>query len=292
MQIPASQATLSDGLEEIKPSSSERSAQGVIKKGLRFHDMIMLVRWGRDGKPEIQMDIKREHVKAIHNSQNPILFLFAMSLVSRAFKDCDTVDEIFNLEIPHCNRLILEWATHMLQLPISKVLTYPGPTTAIQEPSLFSRQMKKAAQLPCYNNITAFDFRGVGLTRTNNRGYSNAERMEFVGHKTYDTYWIHYVAKGSVNGFLRPVFQRGQLPTGEKTPTETPERQRQIANSEENFIANPQTRKCDVTPGKLMPLETDEPGEIPVANPADISPHNNRHDGLILTVRRSSGNHK
>merc|ERR1712098_752031 len=28
--------------------------------------------------------------------------------------------------------------------------------------------------------------------------------MEFVGHKTYDTYWIHYVAKGSVNGFLRP----------------------------------------------------------------------------------------
>lgn len=41
MQIPASQATLSDGLEEIKPSSSELSAQGVIKKGLRFHVSIL-----------------------------------------------------------------------------------------------------------------------------------------------------------------------------------------------------------------------------------------------------------
>ncbi|PVH69402.1 hypothetical protein DL98DRAFT_598689 [Cadophora sp. DSE1049] len=166
MQIPASQVMLSDGFEEIKPSSSERSAQGVNKKELRYHDMIMLFRWGHDGKPEIQMDMRREHAKAIHDSQNPILFLVAMSLASRAFKDCGTIDEIFNLEVPHYNRLILEWVTHMLQLPISKVPTYPGPTRAIQEPSLFSRQVKKAAQLSYYNKITAFDFRGEGLTRT------------------------------------------------------------------------------------------------------------------------------
>ena len=36
-QIPASQVTLMDGCEEIKPSSSERPAQGVTKKGLRYH---------------------------------------------------------------------------------------------------------------------------------------------------------------------------------------------------------------------------------------------------------------
>ena len=126
----------------------------------------MLLRWGHDGEPEIQMDMKREHAKAIHDSQNPILFLVAMALASRAFKDYDTVDEIFNLEAPHYNRLILEWATHMLQVPISKGPSYPGPTRAIQEPSLFSRQVKKAAQRSCYNTMTAFDFRGEGLTRT------------------------------------------------------------------------------------------------------------------------------
>ncbi|PVH68599.1 hypothetical protein DL98DRAFT_542281 [Cadophora sp. DSE1049] len=166
MQIPASQVMLSDGPDEIKTSSSECSAEGVTKKGLRYHD-------------------------------------------------CDTVDEIFNLEVPHYNRLILEWAAHMLQLPISKVPTYPSPTRAIQEPSLFSRQVKKAAQLSCYNKITAFDFRGEGLTRTNK----------------------------SVNGFLCPVFQGDQLLTGEKTPAaENRERERQTGNFEENSTANPQTQ--------------------------------------------------
>jgi hypothetical protein len=40
-QIPASQVMLIDGCEEIKPSSSERSAQGVTKKGLRYHVSIL-----------------------------------------------------------------------------------------------------------------------------------------------------------------------------------------------------------------------------------------------------------
>ncbi|KAF7859682.1 hypothetical protein EAF04_008761 [Stromatinia cepivora] len=160
----------------------------------------MLVRWGNDGKPEIQMDMKREHAKAVHDSH-----------------------EIFNLEVPHYNRMILEWATHMLQQPILKVSTYPGPTGAIQEPSLFSKQLKKASQISCYIKITASDFRGEGLTRTNNLGYSNAERMKFASHKTCDTYRIYYVAKESVNGCLCPVFQGDQLRTDEKTPTaETP----------------------------------------------------------------------
>ncbi len=52
--------------------------------------------------------MEREHAKVIYNLQNPILFLIAMALASRVFKDYDTVDEIFNLEALHHNRLFLE----------------------------------------------------------------------------------------------------------------------------------------------------------------------------------------
>jgi len=104
------------------------------------------------------------------------------------------------------------------------------------------------------------------------------------------------MANESIDGFLCPVFQVDQLPLGEKTPiVENPERQRQTPYSEENSTANSETRKCAVTPGKLMPLETDELREILIVNPVDISPisasktQNNRHDGFILTVRRSGG---
>ena len=54
------------------------------------------------------MDIKREYTKAIYDLQNPILFLVAIALASRAFKDYDTINEIFNLEALYYNRLILE----------------------------------------------------------------------------------------------------------------------------------------------------------------------------------------
>jgi hypothetical protein len=54
------------------------------------------------------MDLKREYAEVVYKSQNPVVLLVAMALASRVFKDYDTVDEIFNLEAPHYNRLILE----------------------------------------------------------------------------------------------------------------------------------------------------------------------------------------
>jgi hypothetical protein len=50
------------------------------------------------GNSKIQMDLKREYAEVIHKSQNPVMFLIAMALASREFKDYDTVDEIFDLE--------------------------------------------------------------------------------------------------------------------------------------------------------------------------------------------------
>ena len=38
------------------------------------------------------MDLKREYAEAIHKSQNPVMFLVAMALANRAFKDYNTID--------------------------------------------------------------------------------------------------------------------------------------------------------------------------------------------------------
>jgi hypothetical protein len=54
------------------------------------------------------MELKTEHVKAASTLQNPILFILAIGLANRAFKDYNTVDNIFNVGAPCCNHLILE----------------------------------------------------------------------------------------------------------------------------------------------------------------------------------------
>ena len=68
----------------------------------------MIVKWDQGGLPEIQMELKTEHVKATSTSQNPILFVLAIGLANGAFKDYNTVDHIFKVGAPRCNRLILE----------------------------------------------------------------------------------------------------------------------------------------------------------------------------------------
>ncbi len=123
----------------------------------------MTVKCDQNGLPEIQMELKTEHVKAASTSQNPILFILAIGLANGAFKDYNTVDGIFNVGAPRCNRLILEWADHMLRVPIVRGLTPAGPFRTIQERNLFSKQPKSAVQRSFYNIPTAFDFRGEGL---------------------------------------------------------------------------------------------------------------------------------
>jgi hypothetical protein len=68
----------------------------------------MIVKWDQDGLPEIQMELKTEHGKATSTSQNLILFILAISLANGPFKDYNTVDDIFNVGAPRCNRLILD----------------------------------------------------------------------------------------------------------------------------------------------------------------------------------------
>jgi hypothetical protein len=60
-------------------------------------------------------------------SKNPILFILAISLASKAFKDYNTVDNIFNIRALYCNYLILEWANYMLYMLIFRGLTLASP---------------------------------------------------------------------------------------------------------------------------------------------------------------------
>jgi hypothetical protein len=124
----------------------------------------MRVERGQDGKPEIQMDLKRGYAKAIYNSQNPILFILAIALASGAIKDYETADGIFNLEALGYNHYISAWVDHMLRVPIFRWPTYIGPTRTNPKSGSLSRQLTTEAQRPCYNKFTAFDFRGEGLT--------------------------------------------------------------------------------------------------------------------------------
>jgi hypothetical protein len=64
------------------------------------------------------MDLKRGYAKAIYNSQNPILFVLAIALASKAIKDYETADRVFNLEVLGYNHYILAWVDHMLRVPI------------------------------------------------------------------------------------------------------------------------------------------------------------------------------
>jgi hypothetical protein len=123
----------------------------------------MIVKCDQNGLPEIQMELKTEHVKAAFTSQNPIQFMLAIGLANGAFKDYNTVDVIFNVGAPRCKRLTLEWADHMLLVPIVRGPTSAGPFRSIQERNLVSKQPKSTAQRPFYNIPTAFDFRGEGL---------------------------------------------------------------------------------------------------------------------------------
>jgi hypothetical protein len=92
-----------------------------------------------------------------------------MALASRGFKDYGTVDEIFNLEAPYYNRLILEWAAHIL-----RILTPRGPTDAglsrtFREPSLDSGLLKGVFQRTNYKKAAIFDSRREGLIYLNSK---------------------------------------------------------------------------------------------------------------------------
>ncbi|KAH6665220.1 hypothetical protein B0J14DRAFT_606723 [Halenospora varia] len=96
----------------------------------------MIVRWDQDGLPEIQMELKTEHVQATSTSQNHILFILAIGLANGAFKNYNTVDVIFDVRAPRSNRLILEWADHMLRVPIFRDSTPADPFRTFQKRNL------------------------------------------------------------------------------------------------------------------------------------------------------------
>ena len=116
----------------------------------------MIVRWDQDGLPEIQMELKTEHVQATSTSQNLILFILAIGLANGAFKNYNTVDDIFDVRAPRSNSLILEWADHMLRVPIFRDSTPADPFRTFQKRNLPFQQPKSVLQQPFIPTIYVF----------------------------------------------------------------------------------------------------------------------------------------
>ncbi|KAF4632837.1 hypothetical protein G7Y89_g5287 [Cudoniella acicularis] len=154
----------------VHSDMQEMSAPNQLEESLKQDyaiDIVIRVERGQDGKPEIQIDLKRGYAKAIYNSQNPILFVLAIALASGAIKDYETADGVFNLEVLGYNHYISVWVDHMLRVPIFRWPIYVGPTRANPKSSLLSRQLTNEAQRRCYNKLTAIDCRREELMTSN-----------------------------------------------------------------------------------------------------------------------------
>ncbi|KAF8862713.1 hypothetical protein BDZ45DRAFT_585016 [Acephala macrosclerotiorum] len=168
---------------------TESSARANSGKGLRYRDIIMLVGWGQDGKPEIRIALIREFAKGKHDSRNR--------------SDLKTLcsDEIFDLQPPqYDDHWILEWADHMQDVPVFQGATCHGPTGKIQKSSSFSKQLTSAAQRAGMVNVTIHDGRREAIVKANARGYSIAELGKFAGQSNHRVFQTYYMAEGSVDG--------------------------------------------------------------------------------------------
>jgi len=99
---------------------------------------------------------------------NPILFI--LGIASSAFKHYKTADEIFDLQPPQYeDHWILEWADHMLDVPVFQGATCRGPTGKIQKSSSFSKQLTGASQRAGLPNVTVHSGRREAIVKANGK---------------------------------------------------------------------------------------------------------------------------
>ncbi|KAH7317422.1 hypothetical protein BKA65DRAFT_600074 [Rhexocercosporidium sp. MPI-PUGE-AT-0058] len=135
----------------------------------------MVIAWGEDGQPEIQMQWKREAAKGMHNSLsrpehpmfetttglplifNPIIFPLAMVLAM------------------YDDHLILDWDDEIEDVPVFQATSCNGPTGKIQKACTCARQLSA-------------------------NGYADAELMKFSGQSGPEVFQRFYMAEGGVDG--------------------------------------------------------------------------------------------
>ncbi|KAK0717568.1 hypothetical protein B0T26DRAFT_740895 [Lasiosphaeria miniovina] len=178
-------------LGEISDSSTRRSTE----KGLRYKETVMLVAW-KDGEPELRFSLKREFAKAMHDKEQ-----------QRSAKS-HTLKEVLDVRPPANQRYwVLEWSSHVLDLPVFPEVSVDGATNKIQTGNSFNTQLKALSIRAGISPVTVHSMRREALILATANGYSNRELMKFAAHTNKMTLTRDYLSSITVvdglAGFLK-----------------------------------------------------------------------------------------
>ncbi|KAI0534969.1 hypothetical protein GGR58DRAFT_515723 [Xylaria digitata] len=197
---------------------SEGESRRGTGKGLRYKDKVMLVAW-KDGEPELRWSLKREFAKGMHDKElqrpthilyellpgqpliiNPMLFMLAIFLAVGAFKKYSMVEQVLAVKPPTDQQYWeLEWADHVLDLPVFPEMSPDGPTEKIQTASAFCTQIRDLSlragmEIP----VTIHGGRREALIQATRNGYSKEELMKYAGHTNQMTMTRDYLSSITV----------------------------------------------------------------------------------------------
>ncbi|RYO74330.1 hypothetical protein DL764_010855 [Monosporascus ibericus] len=134
---------------------------------------------------------------------NPMLFMLAIFLAAGAFKNYHTVEGVLAVKPPPDQRYwALEWADHVLDLPVFPEVSVNGPTEKIQTGTAFSSQLREVSlragmEIP----VTVHGMRREALIQATSNGYSKDELIKFAAHTNQATLAKDYLSSiTSVDG--------------------------------------------------------------------------------------------
>ncbi|EXJ88025.1 hypothetical protein A1O1_04952 [Capronia coronata CBS 617.96] len=131
---------------------------------------------------------------------NPMLPFLARLLVHGAFRDYDTIEELFGIIPPDDEMLQLHWKDEVLDTPFFKAQSSKSSTDRIETADAFSKRNRALGLRAGHSKPpTGHDFRAEGLYWID-KFYSEATRMVHAGHMDSNTLRRHYMPTNGADG--------------------------------------------------------------------------------------------
>ncbi|KFY20604.1 hypothetical protein V493_07646 [Pseudogymnoascus sp. VKM F-4281 (FW-2241)] len=127
-------------------------------------DIVCMVAW-KDGEPEMKLGFKREKCKNMAKTPkkpkhpiyerlnpappllaNPLLFLLSVFILSNAFKNYKTVEDVFSTRAPKGKYHIMEWAHDVLDIPVFPEMSMDGLTEKAKNEASWGKQCSEWAK--------------------------------------------------------------------------------------------------------------------------------------------------
>ncbi|KAL2273120.1 hypothetical protein FJTKL_04930 [Diaporthe vaccinii] len=196
--------------EYIESSCRANSGRGLYYKNVEFG-----VFRNEDGNAEFAVQITRdakgmtyepdkrpqhviyEGLAAMPLLCNGMLPILAIAIAAKAFRDCDTIEDLLALEPVEGAMLHLQWKDSVLEQPFFKTLSSRRAQGKIETAGALSKRLRALGLRAGYiNPPTIHDFRAEGLYWID-QFYSIAQRMKHAGHKDSRTYNVNYQPNNS-----------------------------------------------------------------------------------------------